>query len=153
MWNVMQNISMPKTIHIDWTRYPNFFKLYEKKKNVPKLIYVIGLSKLVYVGNVGSKGGKSGLARRYDEQYVLRAASIFGTKIPKSQPCFTGEFRNPSKISKRDVLNCEKIIQEEFLLNRPKLTPAFKRMGAIVAIRIENHGNKPGFVDEVIEYA
>lgn len=82
---VMQKISMPKTIHLVWTPYPDFFKLYEKKKSVPKLIYVIGLTKLVYVGNVGSNGGENGLARRYDEQYVLRAASIFGSNSPKAQ--------------------------------------------------------------------
>lgn len=143
---------MPKNIELRWTRYPDFFDLYRKKKDVPKLIYVIGDTNFVYIGNVGSNGGRRGLARRYDKPYIERSMSIFGSDQPARRPCFVAEFRN-KRISGPDILNAEKIIQQEFLDNRPGYTPSFTRRGMIQPMTVSNTGTKPGFVDRTIEYS
>ena len=143
-----KKVNTVKTIKVRWERYANFFELYQKDKNEQKLLYVIGEKKLCYIGSVGSRGGKNGLAKRYDKPYIERAKSIFGSSQPKNQPAFAGKFSKGTRVQPQDILNAERIIQKSFEEAYPRTCPSFKRQGKIYDMKIVSEGKRPSFLPQ-----
>jgi hypothetical protein len=141
-----------KEIHLSWKQYEDFFDLYKQEKPEAKIIYVIGEKRLCYIGSVGGRGGKKGLARRYDKPYIERAKAIFGSDKPKNQPAFVAHFTEGQRIRPKDILNVEKIIQKSFEVAYPKIDPAFTRRGYISDMKIKNFGNFPSFLPRSITH-
>ena len=138
-------------VELKWTRYDDFFRLYQEKADAPKLVYVIGESRLVYVGCVGNRGGKKGLARRYDKPYVERAKSIFGSSTPNNQPAFVGEFTKPRDPGGHTISNVERIIQKAFDDKHGPEARTFTPKGKVTSMKLKNYGKCPAFLPKEID--
>jgi len=125
---------------LQWTRYPNFFDLYAKHKNDPKLMYIIGENHHCYIGSVGSKGGTDGLAQRYQKQYIDRARAIFGADKPQNQPAYAGHFLSPSDPTPELIKHAEESIQNLFLNKVGKSAALFTFRGAAGQVSIKSQG-------------
>jgi hypothetical protein len=127
---------------VNWERFENFFALYEKLQSVQKLIYVIGETHHVYIGSVGCKEGKRGLAARYEKQYVERSKAIFGSDSPRNQPAFAGTFIDSNGVTCENVGDVEKLIQWTFLQGPNRDQALFKRP----SIEVKYSGDVPSFL-------
>jgi hypothetical protein len=133
---------------VNWERFESFFALYEKLQSVQKLIYVIGETHHVYIGSVGCKKGKGGLAVRYEKQYVERSKAIFGSDTPQNQPAFAGTFMDSSGITSENVGDIEKVIQWTFLQKRERNQALFKRPSGRPNIDVKYRGDVPSFLKQ-----
>lgn len=138
-------------VELKWTRYDDFFHLYQEKADIPKLVYVIGEFRLVYVGCVGARGGKKGLSRRYDKPYVERAKSIFGSSTPSNQPAYVGEFNKPRDPDGPIISNVERIIQKAFDDKHGQEARTFTPKGKVTSMKLKNHGECPSFLPNEID--
>ncbi|MFQ5779878.1 MAG: hypothetical protein ACE5HN_03715 [Nitrospiria bacterium] len=146
-----EKVDAVKTVKVRWEWYTDFFELYQKEKNEQKLLYVIGEKKLcyIYIGSVGSRGGKNGLAKRYDKPYIERAKSIFGSSHPRNQPAFADKFSRGARVQPPDILNAERMVQKSFEEAYPHTPPCFKRRGKIYDMKIVSEGERPSFLPQV----
>lgn len=85
-------------ITVQWTRYTDFFDLWDAHKKATQLLYVIGERDLCYIGCIGINGGKTGLGQRYQKQYMDRSKAIFGMQRPIARPAFAGVFTAPNRL-------------------------------------------------------
>mgnify|MGYP001075224487 CR=1 FL=1 len=132
---------------VNWLKYPNFFDLYEKEKAKPKIVYVIGESHHCYVGSVGSKGGRGGLAIRYEWQYVERSCAIFGQSKPQNQPAFAGSFIDDTKVDECQIEAAEANVQEAFLKRHGKEAAIFhQKPKSYPDIKVTHQGDAPAFL-------
>lgn len=132
---------MMPDVRIRWTRYEHFFELYNRHKNEPKLIYIIGENHHCYIGSVGSKGGQDGLAQRYQKQYIDRAKAIFGSDAPDNQPAYVGHFINPINPDPELIIAVEKTIQYEFINKVGRNKALFTTRGYAGHIGVESEGD------------
>ncbi len=139
--------SIMQEVTIQWTRYPDFFDLYAKHKDEPKLIYIIGEHHHCYIGSVGSRGGTEGLAQRYQKPYIERARAIFGADKPQNQPAYVGHFLDPSDPAPDLVERVERTIQDLFIRRVGRSAALFTIRGTTTRITIRNIGQDlPSFL-------
>ena len=132
---------------VNWQRFENFFALYEKRKSIQKLIYVIGETHHVYIGSVGCKGGEGGLAVRYQSQYVERSKAIFGSDNPQDQPAFAGTFVDSNGLTGKNVEDVEDLVQWTFLHGNNRDQALFsKRPSGRPNVDVEYRGDVPSFL-------
>lgn len=132
-------------MNLIWRKFDNFFQLYEKLLNEPRLFYVIGESHHCYIGSVGGRGGEGGLASRYLQQYVDRAKSIFGLERPNSQPAFASIVID-QQIRVEDIEAIERQIQEVFLRACGRENASFTPRGKVPNYELIHEGVAPKFL-------
>lgn len=146
----MSNVTGPPPLVLDatlrWHRYENFFELYGALKTQPTLIYVIGETRRCYIGCVGCKKGKRGLASRYARQYLDRALAIFGLEPSHGQPSYAGLFVSPSAPSPEFVERIEKNIQKSFVDRHGVANALFTIKGTVERASIQHDGDRPPFL-------
>lgn len=101
-------------ITLEWHRYDNFFCLWRAHGTDRPLIYVIGDEHHCYVGSIGSREGRRGLAMRYQWQYVHRARAIFGLEEAAGQPAYVALF-GAQEVTARDIVGAEAYVQHSFI--------------------------------------
>ena len=132
-------------MNLNWERFDNFFKLYDLLKNEPKLFYIIGESHHCYIGSVGGRGGKNGLAQRYQKQYVDRSIAIFGSNTPLNQPAFASIITDP-RLRVQDIEPIERLLQDRFISLHGRKNALFTPRGIVSSHRIVNDGDVPSFL-------
>jgi hypothetical protein len=142
---------MSTVVKLRWTKYKDFFLLYEHMGSIQYLLYVIGATRLVYVGCVGPSDEKKGLRARYDKPYVERAKSIFGRRSPNQQPVFAAEFILPAEPSRSVMLNAERMIQRAYSHAFPKQRLMLTITGEVTLMTLKNLGDRPPFLGASVD--
>ena len=137
---------MPQ-FNLNWTRYNDFFDLWTNNKQTIPLLYVIGDTGLCYIGSIGGRGGKGGIEKRYQKQYLDRSQVIFGSRQPTAQPAFGATITMPSSVSKTDILRVEQKLQYVFASN-PTYAPnaCFRAPKTGNTYTLVNAGSLPSFL-------
>lgn len=136
------------SMNLIWRKFDNFFQLYEKLLNEPRLFYVIGESRHCYIGSVGGRRGEGGLAVRYQQQYVDRAKAIFGSESPINQPAFASIVTD-QQITVDDIEPIERQIQEVFLQSYGRENALFTPRGKVQNYELIHEGDMPQFLRKV----
>ena len=133
------------SLNLVWTKFKDFFDLYNQLKNEPRLFYVIGENHHCYIGSVGGRGGMKGLAQRYQKQYVDRSMAIFGSSAPLGQPAFASVVIDP-RIQVSDIEPIERQIQDVFIAKHGISNALFSPRGRASSHNIIHSGNAPSFL-------
>jgi hypothetical protein len=135
-----------ETVTINWIKYDNFFQLWDKHKDDPKLIYVIGDAHHCYVGSIGGSRGKKGLRNRYQRQYLERAKSIFGKDESEGQVAYAGLFANDAAIESPLIRAAEAKIQKCCIDKLGSGYCMFKYKNSVKDVEVTNSGSLPLFL-------
>ena len=107
----------PRVLQLQWEQHPNFFALWRARRAATQLLYVIGVDHHCYVGSIGAREGRQGLAMRYQWQYLQRAKAIFGLDEEAGQPAYSAVLVGGSS-SARDILAAEAFVQHSLIQAR-----------------------------------
>lgn len=132
---------------ITWVQYNDFHSLWESHRHTPQLIYVVGESHHIYIGQIGgNKNETKGFPMRYQRQYLKFAKAMFGLDFSQGQRAYAGLISYSEPVGCPMVLAAEAQVQKQCVEQVGLANVLFTPKVLVPGYSFDHDGNAPAFL-------